>query len=72
MENLLKTYFRIMLNVIFLIVSFGYVLPWLVSYPDTLLVIAGLAYAVVLVPGVVYYANRSYVEHLFKSIKEKN
>lgn len=66
----MKTYLRIALNAIFIVASFGYVLPWLISYPDTMLVLAGLAYAVLIVPGVLYYANRTYVLNLVKSLKE--
>lgn len=65
----MSTYLRIALTTIFLVTSFGYVLPMLVSYPDTILVIAGLAYAVFVVPGVVYYANRNYLANLFNSLK---
>lgn len=68
-ETNLSIYLRIVFNVIFLVASFGYVLPMLISYPDTILVIAGIAYAVLLVPGVVYYANKNYVSSLFKSHK---
>ena len=67
----MKTYLRIVLNVIFMVASFGYVLPWLISYPDTLLVLAGLVYAVLLVPGVLYYANRTQINNLLTSLKEK-
>ncbi len=66
----MKTYLRIVLNVIFIVASFGYVLPWLISYPDTMLVLGGLLYAVLLVPGVLYYANRTYINNLIKSFKE--
>lgn len=66
----MKTYLRIALNAIFIVASFGYVLPWLISYPDTMLVLAGLAYAILIVPGVLYYANRTYVLNLVKSLKE--
>ena len=62
----MKTYLRIMLNVVFLVFSFGYLLPWLISYPDTMLVLAGIIYAVLLMPGVFYYANRTYIKNLFK------
>lgn len=66
----MKTYLRIALNAIFIVASFGYVLPWLISYPDTMLVLAGLVYAILIVPGVLYYANRTYVLNLVKSLKE--
>lgn len=64
-------YFRIVLNLSFILFSFGYLLPLLISMPDTMLVLAGFAYALVVVPGVLFYCNRSYVNTLIKSIKEK-
>lgn len=66
----MKTYLRLVLNVVFIVASFGYVLPLLISYPDTLLVLAGFAYALLLVPGILYYANRNYLNNLVKSFKE--
>lgn len=68
----MKTYLRIILNAIFLVVSFGYILPLLISYPDTAIVIAGFAYALFVMPGVFYFANRVYINNLVKSLKENN
>lgn len=64
-------YFRIVLNVAFLVFSFGYLLPMLISMPDTMLVIAGIAYALIVVPGAVFYLNRSYVNRIIETLKEK-
>lgn len=66
----MKTYIRLVLNVVFLVASFGYVLPWLISYPDTALLLAGVAYGLLVVPGVLYYANRAYIKNLVNSLKE--
>jgi len=52
-----------------LVGSFGYLLPALISYPDTVLVLAGIFYAVLLMPAALYYLNRTYIKSLINNIK---
>lgn len=67
----MRHYVRLVLNLAFIIFSLGFLLPWLISMPDTMLVIAGTAYAVLVVPGVLFYLNRAYVMSFIETIKEK-
>ena len=67
----MRHYLRLVLNLLFVVFSLGYLLPLLISMPDTMLVLAGFAYALVVVPGVLFYFNRAYVNNAIKSIKEK-
>lgn len=65
----MKHYLRFVLTAAIVVVSFGYLLPALISYPDTLLVVAGIVYAVLLLPTALYYLNVSYIKSLINSIK---
>lgn len=61
-------YVRIMLNLIFILFSIGFVGPFLVSAPSDVAVIGGLAYLVLVVPAVLYYINRNYVKNIVEKI----
>lgn len=65
----MKHYIKFVLTAFIVVASFGYLLPALISYPDTLLVLAGVFYAVLLMPAALYYINRSYIKSLINSIK---
>lgn len=65
----MKHYLRLVLTAFIIVGSLGYLLPALISYPDTLLVLAGIFYAVLLMPTALYYINRSYIKSLFTAIK---
>lgn len=67
----MKHYLRFMTNFVFLIFSFGYILPLLISIPDTMLVLLGVLYGIIVVPGVLFYFNRSYISSVINSFKEK-
>lgn len=65
----MKLYFKILINIAVVVVSFGFVLPFLISFPDTLLVAAGLVYAFVLLPMFMYYFNRGIATSILESLK---
>jgi hypothetical protein len=65
----MKHYLKFVLTAAIVVVSFGYLLPALISYPDTLLVIAGVVYAVLLMPSALYYINSGYIKSLLNFIK---
>lgn len=49
----MKHYYIILALVAFVVASLGFIIPWLVSQKDTILVLAGLAWASVVLPFVV-------------------
>jgi hypothetical protein len=65
----MKHYLRFVLSAFIIVASLGYLLPALISYPDTMLVLAGIFYAVLLMPTALYYLNRDYIKSLINSIK---
>lgn len=65
----MKHYLKFVLTAFIVVVSFGYLLPALISYPDTLLVIAGIVYAVLLMPTALYYINSGYIKSLLNFFK---
>jgi hypothetical protein len=64
-------YLRAVLNVLFVFASLGFVVPFLISSPSDLGVIGGIAYLVPVMPIVLYYVNRNYVNNLVSKVKEK-
>lgn len=66
----MNTYFRLLLSIIFVIVSFGIIGPWLVSAKDTMMVIGGIAYIFVVMPFVLYLINRRYKKAVVKFIAD--
>lgn len=66
----MKLYFKILFNIVVVVVSFGFVLPFLISFSDTLLVVAGLVYAFVLLPTFLYYFNRGIATKIMESLKQ--
>jgi hypothetical protein len=65
----MKHYLRFLLTAFIIAASVGYLLPALISYPDTVLVMAGIFYAVLLMPAALYYLNRGYIKSLINSAK---
>lgn len=63
-------YVRIVLNLIFIAFSIGLVGPFLVSAPNDLAVIGGILYIVLVMPAVLYYANRNYLKKITEKINE--
>jgi hypothetical protein len=64
----MKHYLRFVLTAFIIVGSLGYLLPMLISYPDTMLVLAGIFYAVLLMPTALYYLNRDYIKSLINDI----
>lgn len=62
----MKHYMRIVLNIIFILFSIGFIGPFLISAPSDVGLIAGIVYLVFAVPAVLYYINRSYVKSLME------
>ena len=67
----MKHYLRFVLTAFILVGSLGYLLPALISYPDTVLVLAGIFYGGLTVPTALYYLNRDYIKSLINDIKGK-
>ena len=65
----MNMYLKILLNIVVVVASFGIILPFLISFPDTLLVVAGLVYAFVLLPTFLYYFNRGLATKIMESLK---
>ena len=65
----MKHYLRFVLTAFIIVASLGYLLPALISYPDTMLVLAGIFYAVLLMPTALYYINQTYIKLLINNIK---
>lgn len=61
-------YLRIVLNLIFILVSIGLVCPFLISAPSDLAVIGGIFYLIIVMPAILYYANRNYAKNLVEKI----
>lgn len=59
-------YVRIVLNLIFVWFSIGFVGPFLVSAPSDVAVIGGIVYIVFVVPVALYYINRNYVKKIWE------
>lgn len=59
-------YVRIVLNLIFILFSIGFVGPFFVSASDDFAVIGGILYVALIVPAVLYYINRNYVKSLME------
>ncbi len=65
----MKHYIKFLLTAFIIVGSFGYLLPALISYPDTILVMAGVVYGVLFMPVALYYINRDYIKSLVNLIK---
>ena len=57
---MLSNYFKILANIAFGVVSFVLIGPYLISFNDTLLVLLGVVYILVMVPTVFYFFNRKF------------
>lgn len=64
----MKHYVRIVLNLIFILFSVGFVGPFLMSAPSDIAVVVGIGYLLFVVPAVLYYINRNYVKTLVEKI----
>lgn len=55
---------------LFVVFSYGFLCPMLVSYPDTMLVMAGLFYGGLIAPLVIWYFIVRYWKYLYDMKKE--
>jgi hypothetical protein len=53
----------------FVVFSYGFVAPTLISYPDTMIVLGGIVYAAVVAPVVVWSFVGFYVKNAIKKLK---
>lgn len=60
-----------MTMLLFIIFSYGYLEPMLISYPDTMLVLAGVVYGLIIAPAVVWYMVAKYIKYVFDMKGEK-
>lgn len=65
----MNTYYRIMINLIFIFFSFGILMPFLISAQDTVLVVLGLVYGLLFIPGVLYYVNKKFIISIMEKFK---
>lgn len=65
----MRYYLRFMLNVIFLIIVYGLLLPFMISAADDILVIGGIIVGVLIAPAVLYYTNKKFVINLMEKFK---
>lgn len=66
----MKLYLKLVINIAVLIFSFGFILPFLISYPDTILVLSGAFYGAVLLPAFMYYFNKKQINIIIEKVKE--
>lgn len=53
----------------FIVFSYGFVAPTLISYPDTMVVLGGITYAAVVAPAVIWSFFGFYIKKIIKKIK---
>lgn len=65
----MKHYFVAVFNVLFTVATFGFIMPFLISYADTILVASGFAWLLVVYIPVMYFINRKYVVQFINKVK---
>ena len=65
----MKLYFKIIITILIAIIVFGIILPFLISYPDTLLVWIGIAIALS-IPIILFLLWKKEIKILKEKIKE--
>jgi hypothetical protein len=65
----MKLYLKILFNIALVLISFGVILPYLISYPSTILVTIGFVYAFVVLPLFLYRFNRGIATQVMDSLK---
>lgn len=65
----MKLYLKILSNIALVLVSFGIILPYLISYPSTIMVILGIIYAFVILPIFLYRLNRNTSTQIKETLK---
>lgn len=55
--------------VAFVVFSYGFVAPTLISYPDTMVVLGGITYAAVVAPVVIWSFVGFYIKNIVKKLK---
>lgn len=53
----------------FIIFSYGFLFPLMISYPDTILVLAGLMYATIVAPLLLWGVSGAYIKSIIKKMK---
>jgi len=57
---MILNYFKILANILFAVISFGIIGPYLISFNDTLLVLLGVVYVLVVTPTIFYFFNKNF------------
>lgn len=65
----MKHYIVMVFNVLFTVATFGFIMPFLISYADTLLVAFGIVWLVAVYIPAMYYINRNYIVQLVNKCK---
>lgn len=68
----MKHFLAIVGVVAFVIFSYGFIAPTLISYPDTMVVLGGIVYAAVVAPVVIWSFVGFYVKSIMKKLKGEN
>lgn len=65
----MKLYLKILFNIALVLASFGIILPYLISYPSTIMVTLGIVYAFVVLPIFLYRLNRNIAMQIMETLK---
>lgn len=65
MKHLIKT----ITIIAFLMFTYGFVVPTLISYPSTTVALGGTLYAAVVVPAVIWFLVAGYFETVYNKLK---
>lgn len=68
----MKYYMRFALNLAFVLLSLGFIGPFLISAKDDVLFFAGVAYMLFGMPAVLYYANKDAIKEMIKDLENQN
>ena len=67
----MKLYLTIIIFTVYLIASFGFLLPYLISAADNYLVMEGVVY-IISIPVIGYYTIKSIINQIKNKIKPQN
>lgn len=65
----MKHLIKIVTLFVFLMFTYGFVVPTLISYPSTTVALGGTLYAAVVVPAVIWFLVSGYFEFVINKMK---
>ena len=71
-KSLLTNYFKIVFNIFIIAISFGFILPVLISAPSTELVLLGFFYLFVILPFALVMINKTFLKSAAEVLFEKD